>query len=106
MLWLVNTTTNKTLVPLGELADDVYGYGQYLKSNFSRADLTEFGCDESDAGGEMRLQVHDGNWMTHHGDSQYDQDHRGNWGSAFVPYGCTRKQARDIARDLISEASE
>ena len=94
--------TKTVRVPVGELASDVYSYGQYLKDNFSRDDLTEPGCDV--AGGEMRLQVRDGNWQTHHGDSQYDQDHRGNWGSAFVPYGCTRAESREIARELISEA--
>lgn len=89
-------------VPLSALANDVYAYGQYLKDNFSREGLAEDG-DPDNAGGDMRLQVHEGSWATHHGDSQYDQDHRGAWASAFVPYGCTREQARDIARDLIRE---
>ena len=98
--------TTAVRVPLGELADDVYSYGQYLKDNFSRSDLCEHGDDASAAGGDMRLQVQDSGWQTHHGDSQYDQDHRGSWGAAFVPYGCTRKEARDIARELIAEACE
>jgi hypothetical protein len=90
-------------IPLSKLAEDVYSYSAYLRDNFKESELIEKGCDT--AGGDMRLQVNDGWWTTHHGDSQYDQDHRGFWGCGFVPYRCTRKEAREIARDLISDLS-
>jgi len=92
---------NDVRVLLSELAADVHAYGQYLKANFSRADLRD--SEDDTAGGEMRLQVKESGWQTHHGDSQFDQDHRGMWSNAFVPYGCTQKEAREIARDLIEQ---
>lgn len=74
-------------VTLGELAKRVYAYSEYMRANFKPADLSE--------PGELAG-----------GDSQYDTDHRGAWGAAFVPYGCTMKEAREIARELVSEARE
>jgi len=107
----MKTLVSNLRVPVSALADSVYQYGQYLKANFSRADLTEDGDDET-AGGDMRLQVLAGpdyplvSWRTWEGDNQFDTDHRGFWGSAFVPYGCTRKESQTIARQLVEEAQE
>lgn len=95
-------------LPVTTLADYVYQYGQYLKCNFSREDLSEDG-DGENAGGDMRLQVLPakefgiGSWRTWEGDNQFDTNHRGMWANAFVPYGCTRKEAREIAENLIAE---
>lgn len=86
---------------IGALAADVHEFGQYLKNNYDPKDLTEYGEDEPS--GDIRLQIHGGGWQTHHGDSQYDQDHRGAWGSSCVPVPCAWKAARDIARDLIDQ---
>ena len=91
-----------TQVNIGDVMDIVYGYGQSL-ATYDPADITEYGSDEP--GGDIRLQVHNG-WMVHTGDSQYDQDHRGYWGSGWVPAGCTQAQARDIARELVEEAAD
>jgi hypothetical protein len=100
----MNNLINGVCVPVTRLADIVWDYGQYLKAEFSRADLLEVGDDdESNAGGDIRLQVHAGSWRTWEGDSQFDTDHRGAWGSAFVPYGCTRAQAREVAEELIND---
>ncbi len=70
----------------------------------------EFGCDENLC--DVRLQVHkDCGWTIHTGDSSYDQDHRGYWGSSFLP-GCNRNgrpkrfDSVDIARDLIEQCKE
>jgi hypothetical protein len=102
----MKTLVGSIRVSLSELAASVYAYGQYLKANFNPADLTEPGEDEETASGDFRLQVTDSGWQTHEGDSQFDQDHRGHWGACSVPMGCTRKEAMDIARSLISEAQE
>jgi hypothetical protein len=88
-------------VTSGEVAKEVYSYGQNL-AGYNPADITEYGCDTP--GGDIRLQVHEGGWCVHTGDASYDQDHRGYWGCGFVPAGCTRKDARTIARDLIEAA--
>lgn len=86
-----------------ELADEVYEYGQYLKGYLPN-ELREPGSDF--VGGEARLQIHEGTWAFHTGDPQFDQDHRGAWGAASVPRGCSRREAREIARDLIEQAED
>ena len=88
---------------LRELTDEVYEYGQHLKRSFSPEDLREHGEDSDSPGyGDIRLQVHDG-WTVHTGDSSYDQDHRGSWAAGSVPRGCSKKEAREIARSLLDE---
>jgi|GEM_PF-6854379 len=64
--------------------------------------------DDGDDGGiDVRLQVHtDGNWTVNWGSSDYDQDHRGYWGSSSVPGDNRRFDSKDIARDLIEQARE
>lgn len=102
----MKTLVSNVRVPVSALADSVYQYGQYLKRSFDRAELTECGEDEDSASGDFRLQVNSDGWQTHEGSADYDQDHRGHWGACSVPYGCTRKEALDLARSLISEAQE
>lgn len=95
------------IVALRDVASEVYDYGQYLTRTFTDADLREPGNDPDEPGcGAIRLQLHKGSWAIHTGDAQYDQDGRGSWGAGYVPRGCTRAQARDIARELIREAME
>lgn len=56
---------------------------------------------------DVRLQVYpDGTWYLHAGDSQYDLDHRGFWGSASIHEKMTNAEAREIARDLIAQCKE
>lgn len=63
---------------------------------------------------EIRLQLRwrgrSDDWAIHTGDPSYDQDHRGEWGSTFVPFlgdpdGDTI-DATEIARELLAEAME
>jgi hypothetical protein len=59
-----------------------------------------------DKGGELdvRLQVSDnGDWAVRFGDAQYDQDHRGFWGSSIVSYD---QNLVDIAMELLDQAKE
>jgi hypothetical protein len=102
----MKTKVGNVRVPLSALADCIYQYSKYLRNNFTRKELTERGEDEESASGDFRLQVKKSGWQTHEGDSQFDQDHRGNWGSTSVPYGCTREEALNLARDLIDQAQE
>lgn len=63
--------------------------------------------DGDDGGVDVRLQVYpDGQWAVRWGSSDYDQDHRGYWGSSSVPGGNRRFDSKDIARDLIDQARE
>lgn len=63
--------------------------------------------DDADEGIDVRLQVYpDGEWAVHSGSADYDQDHRGYWGSSSVPGDNRRFDSKDIARDLIEQARE
>lgn len=86
-----------------ELADALYSEGQYLKRNFSKEDLMD-GPHDDFCGTDVRLQLHDGSWELHTGDSSYDQDHRGYWGASSISRGATRRECMDTARSLINEA--
>jgi hypothetical protein len=60
-----------------------------------------------DEGCDVRLQVYeDGAWAIRYGDAQYDQDHRGYWGSASVPGNNRRFRSEEVARDLIEQAKD
>jgi hypothetical protein len=96
---------SKSPVTVAELTKEVYECGQYLKREFKPAELRVPGQFPGDTvGTDIRLQLHDGTWSFHTGDSQYDQDHRGAWGSGFCPRGVSKAEARSIAKDLIDEA--
>jgi len=56
---------------------------------------------------DIRLQVVDGQWFFHTGDSQYDTDHKGFWGYLTLPTdGNDRNTQLEVARDLIQQAQE
>lgn len=56
---------------------------------------------------DVRLQVMpDGAWEVHSGDSQYDTDHRGFWGSSEVPATRGRWSSVAVARDLLSQCRD
>lgn len=84
-----------------ELADNIYSEGQYLLDNFEEKDLMESGSDF--CGTDCRLQWHEGYWQLHVGSADYDQDHRGYWACGSIPRGCSKKEAHDIASQLINE---
>lgn len=56
---------------------------------------------------DVRLQVYpEGVWAVRSGDSGYDLDHHGYWGSSSVPGLLKRFNSRDVARDLIEQCRE
>ncbi len=60
--------------------------------------------EEGNVGFDVRLQVHEnGRWSVHTGDSQYDQDHRGFWGSGFLSRSTN---CRELAADLIDQCAD
>ena len=54
-------------------------------------------------GTDIRLQVVEGSWAVHHGDSGYDLDHRGYWGAGWLP---REGGVTEIAGDLIEQVRE
>lgn len=58
---------------------------------------------------DIRLQIYeDGKWVIRVGDSSYDLDHRGYWGSSFLPgvvNGKVRRfNSRETAKELLDQA--
>ena len=62
--------------------------------------------DTEDRGIEIRLQVVDGSYHVLSGDPQYDTDHRGFWGCAFLPIRPTTQDLKDTAKELIDNTYE
>ncbi len=95
-------------ITIAELANALHETGIYLRDTFDRADLIDPCIDDEDSPGytDVRLQVHNGSWYYHTGDSSYDQDHRGFWGASSISRGCSWSEARYVARDLIEQAAE
>lgn len=53
---------------------------------------------------DVRLQVmSDGSWAVRWGDSQYDLDHRGYWGSGYLT---ADTNCQELAYELIEEARD
>ena len=91
-----------TNVKVSEVAEEVWTYGQLL-ATYNPDDIAD---DDGEATGDIRLQVADGAWQVHTGDASYDTDHNGHWGASSVSAGCSKREARDIARYLITEAAD
>ena len=49
---------------------------------------------------DVRLRVFEGDWEVKFGDSQYDTDHRGDWGYSAI---CEDSDLEEIAQELIDE---
>ena len=76
---------------------------RYLRRTYHPQDLISPG--EEYPGTDVRLQVYpDGQWSLHTGPSDYDQDHRGFWGAAWIPQGVG--SCEDIARDLLDQVRD
>ena len=86
-------------ISVTRIAEELKAYSEELKT-YSE-DLED---GEGNVGEDVRLQVVDGSWELHTGDSSYDQDHRGRWGASWVRAGASMAECRGIARDLIDEA--
>lgn len=68
-------------------------------------DITEPGTDTPSI--DIRLQIYDdGTWSFHSGDSSYDQDHRGYWGSSSVGPDDDDEACVEIAKNLLGDALE
>lgn len=58
-----------------------------------------------DSGLDVRLQVYpDGSWALRTGDSSYDQDHRGYWGSGTLDG--KRFDSEGMAKELLEQCKE
>jgi len=55
---------------------------------------------------DVRLRWFDGGWNVYHGDSSYDQDHRGFWGASSVRYDDSYEDLESLARELIDQVVE
>ena len=73
---------------------------EYLRSTYTGE------VDTEDRGIEIRLQVVDGSYHVLSGDPQYDTDHRGFWGCAFLPIRPTTQDLKDTAKELIDNTYE
>ena len=111
-------------ITIKDLSEDIKAvHEEYWNANFDSEEyerLTYTGVlDTDDHGIELRLQVVDGSWYLHSGDPQYDTDHRGYWGCAFLPVldedengdhyaieSYTKKQCREISIDLLESVAE
>lgn len=96
-------TIADTQINRGHLLSLLYAYRNDLKT-FPWEDLIEPGGDEPS--GDCRLQVHNGSWYFHTGDSSYDQDHRGYWGEACVSPDDTMETLELVADDLLGQAAD
>jgi hypothetical protein len=75
-----------------------------LRRSVSRDELQEISEPDSVPSIDLRLRVTGSGWQILTGSSDYDQDHRGFWGSSYLPYD--RANLTEIARDLIEQAKE
>lgn len=73
-------------------------------------DPNDYDSDEDyleDSYVDIRLQVYeDGQWAIRSGLSDFDQDHRGAWGSSSVGCRISMEDAKELAKDLIEQAAE
>lgn len=97
---------NKVKIDVSKLVEQIHEHGQYLKQNSKREDLREIEGEDEFSGTDARLQVRKYSWQLHTGDAQYDTNHRGYWGNASIPWGCTWIQAREVAKELLESAEE
>lgn len=79
----------------------LFAQQKWLRKNFNPNDLDD---GEGNTGTDVRLRVHDGGWYLYTGSSDYDQDHRGFWGSGSLPYH--RTNLTSLAEELIEQARE
>ena len=79
-----------------------------MKKTFTRENLADHFWL---SGIDVRLQLLDsGDWVLHLGDSQYDTDHQGYWGSGFLDYDWEERELKinidSLANSLIDEVEE
>jgi hypothetical protein len=79
------------------LTDDIL----FLSADVNPEDHSEPGVDDPSI--DCRLRHHDGSFQFLSGSSDYDQDHRGDWGAASVIADMSLEDARGIADDLLDQ---
>ena len=67
-----------------------------------RDSLKIWGLEDTD----VRLRVHNGDWYVYSGSSDYDQDHRGHWGSSSIEATESNKSLEGTASYLIDEVED
>lgn len=55
---------------------------------------------------DVRVQYHQGGMTFHSGLSDYDSDHRGDWGASSVDGGMDERDLANLADDLLEEVAE
>ena len=97
-----------TIKDISEILQSIYQ--DFMDADFDSEEyyrLTYTGdLDTEDRGIEVRLQVVDDSYYVLSGDPQYDTDHRGFWGSAYIPVRTTKQELKDTARELIDSVWE
>ena len=79
------------------LAKTLYGMAQEIEDDDNDND------NEDEQGMDVRLRYHYGNIFLYSGSSDYDQDHRGHWGSSSVQSDTTKDDCFSIAEDLLDQ---
>ena len=103
---------NNVRITIKDITEALHTIHQgYLDADFDSEEYYNFTytgeVDTEDRGIEIRLQVVDGSYHVLSGDPQYDTDHRGFWGCAYLPAVRTTKQdLKDTAKELINDAFE
>lgn len=92
---------NGVMVNKESVASRIFDKGKDLES-YDETSITD---EEGNAGTDVRLNVYE-DWDLLFGPSDYDQDHRGCWGASWIPRGCSKGEAMDIARDLVDQAAD
>lgn len=76
---------------------------EYMKSAFTRGAL-EDNCGNS--GIDVRLQVLDNSLDLHIGDAQYDTNHQGYWGEAWLDYDWEEDELETVISELVDDLLE
>jgi len=77
-----------------------------LKKDMEKSpeDYTEVGSDDPSI--DIRLQWHDDQWQVHLGSSDYDQNHKGFWGSSSVTPDTKVDELLETLIDQVEESME
>ena len=92
------------IVPRAELIKALKGLRTWLRKNRSIAPRRS--QRSVPWGADVRLRVFGDSWELLSGSADYDQDHRGAWGSGFVESGASDDQLSRTADELLREADD
>ena len=102
---------NRVPITIKDISEKLQNIHQsYMDAHFDSKEyhiLTYTGeLDTEDRGIEVRIQVVDDTYHVLSGDPQYDTDHRGFWGCAYIPVRSTKHKSKEVARELIDSVWE